>query len=121
MTEYLIYIPLIYPIAISILFVLVVILISFVVLCFERSMSVIKKNEMKKINLGIKATTDDEIIERAKALSANCPIREKTADGNFVGRCWHHLKDGKTCPRHGNVSKEIIHYDKTGELTDEKT
>ena len=37
----------------------------------------------------------------------NCPVIEKTADGVHVGRCWFYMKDGKTCPRHGDVS-EII-------------
>ena len=37
----------------------------------------------------------------------NCPVRERTGDGVPVGRCWYHLgKDGNTCPRHGDVSKE---------------
>lgn len=34
----------------------------------------------------------------------NCPVQERTADGRPVGRCWFHLPDGKTCPRHGDVS-----------------
>jgi hypothetical protein len=29
-------------------------------------------------------------------------IRERTADGVSVGRCWFYLKDG-ICPRHGDV------------------
>lgn len=28
---------------------------------------------------------------------ANCPINEQAGDGLVVGRCWHHLPDGKTC------------------------
>ena len=40
----------------------------------------------------------------------NCPIREQTADGTVVGRCWFHLPDGKTCPRHGDVSEEVERY-----------
>lgn len=37
----------------------------------------------------------------------NCPIIEQTADGTPVGRCWMHLPDEKTCPRHGDVSVEV--------------
>ena len=37
----------------------------------------------------------------------NCPVIEKTADDVRVGRCWFYMKDGKTCPRHGDVSKII--------------
>jgi len=47
----------------------------------------------------------------------NCPIREQTADGVPVGRCWFHLKDGKTCPRHGDVSKAVEYYKDTGRTT----
>lgn len=49
----------------------------------------------------------------------NCPIREFTADGECVGRCWFFLPDGKTCERHGDVSKSVGKFEKTGELTDE--
>ena len=48
----------------------------------------------------------------------NCPILEQTADGDCVGRCWFHLPDGKTCPRHGNVSVEVaIFNENDGECT----
>ena len=50
----------------------------------------------------------------------NCPINECTADGTMVGRCWFHLEDGKTCPRHGDVSDAVKLFLKTGELTKEK-
>lgn len=49
-------------------------------------------------------------------LPDNCAIRERTATGQSVGRCWHWLPDGKTCPRHGDVSAVQEHYRKTGEL-----
>lgn len=49
----------------------------------------------------------------------NCPINEQTADGIGVGRCWHYLPDGVTCPRHGNVELEVEHYRKTGKTTKE--
>lgn len=48
---------------------------------------------------------------------ANCPINEQTGDGATVGRCWHYLSDGKTCPRHGDVSIEVAYFDATGKLT----
>ncbi len=47
----------------------------------------------------------------------NCPIIEQTADGDNVGRCWFHLPDGKTCPRHGDVSVEVDCYNGLGGLT----
>ena len=49
----------------------------------------------------------------------NCPVLEKTADGIPVGRCWYYLTDGLTCPRHGDVSKAVEEYKKTGRLTEE--
>lgn len=51
---------------------------------------------------------------------SNCPINERTADGICVGRCWFYLKDGKTCPRHGDVSQAVDLFNKTGKLTLEK-
>lgn len=53
------------------------------------------------------------------AYANNCPIRERTADGVYVGRCWMWLTDRK-CPRHGDVSAEVEHYLKTGRLSNEK-
>ena len=47
----------------------------------------------------------------------NCPIIEQTADGDRCGRCWYHLPDGKTCPRHGDVHKEVEQYERTGITT----
>lgn len=47
----------------------------------------------------------------------NCPIIEQTADGDRVGRCWHHLPDGKTCPRHGEVEEEVRYFKDTTFLT----
>ncbi len=49
----------------------------------------------------------------------NCPIRERTADGRSVGRCWTYMVDGKTCERHGDVEIEAKYYRETGKLTDE--
>jgi hypothetical protein len=50
-------------------------------------------------------------------MTHNCPINEQTADGRLVGRCWFALKDGKICPRHGDVYIEALYYDHTGKLT----
>lgn len=47
----------------------------------------------------------------------HCPIMEQMADGKKIGRCWLHLKDSKLCPRHGDVSKAVDLYKKTGRLT----
>ena len=49
----------------------------------------------------------------------NCPIREFTADWVPVGRCWFHLSDGKTCPRHGDVGNAVRRFNETGRLTDD--
>jgi hypothetical protein len=43
----------------------------------------------------------------------HCPINEQTADGIVVGRCMFHLKDGTTCPRHGDVGPEVEWFKKT--------
>ena len=48
---------------------------------------------------------------------ANCPIHEQTADGAPCGRCYYHLPDGKTCPRHGDVSVEVERDINTGHGT----
>ncbi len=53
-------------------------------------------------------------------LRNNCPINEVTGDGRAVGRCCFYLPDGKTCPRHGDVSEAIALYRNTGQLTLEK-
>jgi hypothetical protein len=47
----------------------------------------------------------------------NCPINEQTADGVPVGRCWYYLKDGKTCPCHGDVEDEVRRFEQEGLLT----
>lgn len=47
----------------------------------------------------------------------NCPIHEQTGDGKGVGRCWFYLPDGKTCPRHGDVSVEVTEFETTGKTT----
>jgi hypothetical protein len=48
-----------------------------------------------------------------------CAVRERTADGASVGRCWFHVVDGK-CPRHGDVTRVQANYLATGRLTDER-
>ena len=47
-----------------------------------------------------------------------CAVRERTADGVNVGRCWFHVEAGQ-CPRHGDVTKVQAEYASTGCLTDE--
>jgi hypothetical protein len=52
----------------------------------------------------------------------NCPIREHTADGISVGRCFYYLTPGPAgehvmCPRHGDVSAARQRFINTGELT----
>jgi hypothetical protein len=49
----------------------------------------------------------------------NCPIRERTASGQSVGRCDFHAP-GDVCPRHGLVDIPLTRYRETGHLTDER-
>jgi hypothetical protein len=51
-------------------------------------------------------------------LPNNYAIREITADGIPVGRCYFAIKNG-VCPRHGDVRGVQIRYAASGELTDE--
>lgn len=46
----------------------------------------------------------------------NCPIRERTADGKSVGRCWHFVgRDGdRLCERHGDVTAQVAAFLRTG-------
>lgn len=50
----------------------------------------------------------------------NCPINEQDGDGRVVGRCWFHLPDGKTCPRHGDVSEPVRVFEDSGWLSLER-
>lgn len=47
-----------------------------------------------------------------------CAVRERTADGDSVGRCWFNVVAGR-CPRHGDVTSVQATYATTGRLTDE--
>lgn len=47
-----------------------------------------------------------------------CAVRERTADGVSVGRCYFQVVNDQ-CQRHGDVRKVQEHYAKTGRLTDE--
>lgn len=49
----------------------------------------------------------------------NCPILERTADGDVVGRCWFYIGGLQKCPRHGDVSAACAHFARTGKLTPE--
>jgi len=51
----------------------------------------------------------------------NCPINEQTGDGSICGRCYFHLPDGVTCPRHGDVADKVRYFVKTGRTTLENT
>lgn len=44
-------------------------------------------------------------------LTGNCPIREHTADGVYVGRCEAACYDG-VCPRHGRLSDYLNNDDR---------
>jgi len=79
----------------------------------------------------INKIVDEEFKKAAKELEeqfpqlkhksiTNCPIIEQTGDGKSVGRCWFHLPDGKTCPRHGNAKIAINHLKETGHYMLEK-
>jgi len=46
----------------------------------------------------------------------NCPVYQQTNDKIPIGRCYRYLKDGKTCPIHGDVTKAIMYYKKTNTL-----
>lgn len=48
--------------------------------------------------------------------AGNCPVRQFTADGVNVGRCWHYIGDTQICPVHGDVSEAVKRLPK---LTDE--
>ena len=49
----------------------------------------------------------------------NCPILEVTGDGVPCGRCWYYLYDGKTCPRHGDVSEAVKLFKQENKLSRE--
>jgi hypothetical protein len=48
-----------------------------------------------------------------------CAVRERTADGVSVGRCWFQIDKNGSCPRHGDVRAVQKKYVDSGELTDE--
>jgi len=64
----------------------------------------------------LKSGVSDKTNKKIENKISNCPINEQTGDGIAVGRCWLFLKDGKICSRHGDVSKAIEYYKKTGKL-----
>ncbi len=53
-------------------------------------------------------------------MEMNCAVRERTAGGVSVGRCWYFVnKDPNgvlTCGRHGDVTEIQEHFHLTGEL-----
>ena len=61
-------------------------------------------------------------LKAAKPIDLNnCPVRERTGDGVSVGRCWHFLgrEDAKVCPRHGDVTEQVVEYTRTGRLQED--
>lgn len=48
---------------------------------------------------------------KPRIADGNCPIREHTADGAYVGRCGYATYDG-CCPRHGRLSDYPTHDDR---------
>lgn len=48
-----------------------------------------------------------------------CAVRERTADGTNVGRCWFRLDEKDICPRHGNVSELMKIFRETGKLQED--
>ena len=50
----------------------------------------------------------------------NCAVRQFTADGVSVGRCWCYVGDSDVCPVHGDVSAVQKRYREDGKLTDER-
>lgn len=57
-------------------------------------------------------------------LTRNCAIRERTADGISVGRCWfftNYINGRLICPRHGDVTEVQKYFDLTKKLSEVKT
>lgn len=48
---------------------------------------------------------------RKPVLTGNCPIREHTGDGSYVGRCDFAVYD-YVCPRHGRIDDYPTHDDR---------
>jgi len=77
-------------------------------------------NKVRFASDALKTVSDalNNVHETTSRISVcNCPINEQTGDGTLVGRCWFYLEDGKTCPRHGDVSKAVEKFKETGNLT----
>jgi hypothetical protein len=45
-----------------------------------------------------------QFMRKQKQFENNCPVMVETADG-IPARCMFYMADGKTCPRHGDVSE----------------
>jgi hypothetical protein len=50
------------------------------------------------------------------SMTKNCPVLERTGDGELVGRCWFYTGESGLCPRHGDVREAIK---RLPQLTDE--
>jgi hypothetical protein len=46
-------------------------------------------------------------LNRPVQFTGNCPVRQHTADGAYVGRCYHSTYDGH-CHLHGDVLRWLI-------------
>ena len=53
----------------------------------------------------------------------NCAVRERTADGVSVGRCWTYTEENDgilTCARHGDVTDIQKLFSETGKLGEDQ-
>ena len=50
-------------------------------------------------------------IEEDYPFTGSCPVRERTADGTPVGRCWF-ATYGEYCSRHGKLSDYLVPTDR---------
>lgn len=51
--------------------------------------------------------------------TGNCPVRQHTADGAFVGRCDHSTYSGR-CHLHGDVSRWLVADANLGDADDRR-
>ena len=68
--------------------------------------------------LGLGGRVPAKEPDKRVMFGSNCPILERTADGDRAGRCWYHCP-GDVCPRHGDVAKALARFREDGSLTDE--
>jgi hypothetical protein len=61
------------------------------------------------------------MVMLTKPIPRNCAVRQYTADGRPVGRCYHHTGTDFVCQTHGDVAAVQRHFADTGQTTDERT